>query len=578
MRVARAVAFAAAACGAASAEVREAAATRGTEANPPLWPKSVHVFDPGEKHVAQTAARLSALGSALGRARAAFLFKPGTYAEAIAVGPYVQVLGLGAAPEDVALAGGVAVVGGDDGAPRGAENVHVPGDLAFAGGGLRRAVVGGAVRRCSHAANARLRGGAMLETQRSWLARNVAFDAAAAVDVDGDAAAAEAVVGGGVNVAFVGCRGAPHTRIPRGGDPACSYAARNATPVIAEKPYVTIRADGTYDLRVPAPRFASAGPDHSEDPAVDFGAVFVATDAVDSDVIQEKLDRGLHVVLAPGYYDLEDGLVLSFRGQVLLGLGHATLAAPPGGLPAVHVLPGAHGARVAGVVVDATAAPRGETALVAWGDAAAAPGGDAGDAAHPGVMSDVLLRVCGPTLDARVDAGLVVRSGHVVGDRVAVSRASTALDAAGEPRAVAGGCGLRVGIVVVGHGAAFYGLEVEHAGTDGVRWLGENGTALHAEATLPFDGTQGSFGNGGHSGFAVGDFVRAHDALAVAVYGNFRDEAVVVRTAVRKSASPNATFEGATAAHLGGLGTIAAVINGDGAAVGPAGNKVSRWP
>ncbi|KAH8090211.1 hypothetical protein JL720_6523 [Aureococcus anophagefferens] len=470
MRVARAVAFAAAACGAASAEVREAAATRGTEANPPLWPKSVHVFDPGEKHVAQTAARLSALGSALGRVRAAFLFKPGTYAEPVAVGPYVQVLGLGAAPEDVALAGGVAVVGGDDGAPRGAENVHVPGDLAFAGGGLR-AVAGGA---------------------RSWLARNVAFDAAAAVDVD-----------------------------------ATRRATRRPS---SRRPDVTIRADGTYDLRVPAPRFNASGPDHSEDPAVDFGAVFVATDAVDSDVIQEKLDRGLHVVLAPGYYDLEDGLVLSLRGQVLLGLGHATLAAPPGGLPAVQVLPGAHGARVAGVVVDATAAPRGETAL------------------RPRRRRS--------------------RRGVARGDGA---------DAAGE-RAVAGGCGLRVGIVVVGHGAAFYGLAVEHAGTDGVRWLGENGTALHAEAILPFDGTQGSFGNGGHSGFAVGDFVKAHDALAVAVYGNFRDEAVVVRTAVRKSASPNATFEGATAAHLGGLGTIAAVINGDGAAVGPAGNKVSRWP
>ncbi|KAK7230654.1 hypothetical protein SO694_00078023 [Aureococcus anophagefferens] len=406
MRVARAVAFAAAACGAASAEVREAAATRGTEANPPLWPKSVHVFDPGEKHVAQTAARLSALGSALGRVRAAFLFKPGTYAEPVAVGPCVQVLGLGAAPEDVALAGGVAVVGGDDGAPRGAENVHVPGDLAFAGGGLRRAVVGGAVRRCAARARERARSAAARYWGRS---------------------------GPGSRATSPSTPPPPSTSTVTS-QPLRPYAARNATPVVAEKPYVTIRADGTYDLRVPAPRFNASGPDHSEDPAVDFGAVFVATDAVDSDVIQEKLDRGLHVVLAPGYYDLEDGLVLSFSGQV------------------------------------------------------------------------------------------------------------------------------------------------EHAGTDGIRWLGENGTALHAEAILPFDGTQGSFGNGGHSGFAVGDFVKAHDALAVAVYGNFRDEAVVVRTAVRKSASPNATFEGATAAHLGGLGTIAAVINGDGAAVGPAGNKVSRWP
>ena len=51
-----------------------------------------------------------------------------------------------------------------------------------------------------------------------------------------------------------------------------------------------------------------------------------------------------------------------------------------------------------------------------------------------------------------------------------------------------------------------------------------------------------------------------------------------VRTAVRRAASPNVTLASVASVFTEGRGSVASVVNGDGAAVGPAGNALARWP
>ena len=130
--------------------------------------------------------------------------------------------------------------------------------------------------------------------------------------------------------------------------------------------------------------------------------------------INAKLSAGLHVVLAPGIYTLDTALVIAQPGQVLLGLGMATLVSGKGDA-VVAVTSKAAGARVAGLLLQAG---HFQTAtLLRWGDRA----GDAGDAANPGVLSDVFGRVGGPDAPApapevQADVLLTINSDNVVID------------------------------------------------------------------------------------------------------------------------------------------------------------------
>ena len=111
---------------------------------------------------------------------------------------------------------------------------------------------------------------------------------------------------------------------------------------------------------------------------------------------------------------------------------------------------------------------------------------------------------------------------------------------------------------------------------DGVRWRGRSTFIPNAWPSSPRDASA-DFQNGGYVGFAVGDFVKRHGARGVAVYASFESD-VRVRTAVRRSASPNVTLASVASVFAAGRGAIASVVNGDGAAVGPAGNALARWP
>ena len=64
---------------------------------------------------------------------------------------------------------------------------------------------------------------------------------------------------GAWNFGFLGCEGAPRTHCgTHGGDPATTI---DKTPLIAEKPYITIDSSGRYYLKRPKYKTATRGTD-----------------------------------------------------------------------------------------------------------------------------------------------------------------------------------------------------------------------------------------------------------------------------------------------------------------------------
>lgn len=189
-----------------------------------------------------------------------------------------------------------------------------------------------------------------------------------------------------------------------------------------------------WKLNIPTPRRDSIGADivgfdtSSEvwqtGTTVDFSSVYVAVASRDTAAsINAKLAQGLHVVLAPGNFELEDTLRLATNGQVLLGLGLPTLM-PTRGTAAVTVAGNATGVRVGGLLLQAGTDH--SATLLQWGD----PGQQRPAPAHDadwGFMHDIFARVGGPRLpvgqQARADSMLRVDSSGVVGDNFWLWRA-----------------------------------------------------------------------------------------------------------------------------------------------------------
>ena len=213
--------------------------------------------------------------------------------------------------------------------------VHVKHDLylhdkdAYASGG--------------HIANAVIDGHTHFGGQQQYLSRNVKFGNSSS--------------GGAWGMVYVGCENTPAASMGKEPDSAAVTVVEH-TPVRVEKPYVAMCEDKTkFQLRVPQATYGT-----SDDPQVngedeerrDFTRVKVARSTESTASIQEALDEGKDVVLAPGIFYLDRTIEVSKDNQVLLGLGLATLVAPVG-LPCIRVRPGTQGVRVAGLMLEAPA-------------------------------------------------------------------------------------------------------------------------------------------------------------------------------------------------------------------------------
>eukprot|EP00929_Paragymnodinium_shiwhaense_P004610 TRINITY_DN10570_c0_g1_i1.p1 TRINITY_DN10570_c0_g1~~TRINITY_DN10570_c0_g1_i1.p1 ORF type:complete len:1372 (+),score=335.53 TRINITY_DN10570_c0_g1_i1:74-4189(+) len=565
----------------------------GPEPTKPSWPDTVKVFGPEDN--VQTIEMLikDAYGQNGGyddrgqfvESRFAFLFRPGSYDVNVPVGYYTQVLGLGDQPSDVTFTSKKGVyseegslyykIGALNTFWRSAENFHTKANWMWLkedithnptrsstewGNGmlwavsqaapLRRVIIdhdlvltegangdggSGAPGRASggYIGNVQVDGEVVMGTQQQWLARNAKVAKWSSANW---------------NTVFVGTDGAPASTCSLETRPRWSYVNVDQTPVIAEKPYLTTDIAGNFFLNIPQVKENTKGVDFSQ-PArkVSFDQVYVATPADSAAKLNDKLQKGRHIVLTPGIYNMDRPLLVNIEDQVILGLGLATLKSTNGNI--LITVGNVNGVRIGGVLLEA--GPKPSPALLQWGfnkfD---------GNAQNPGFLYDVFGRSGGETKNAATRVMLEIRSGHVVGDNVWLWRADH-------------GAGYQTrnlenpsmnGAVITGNDVTMYGLFAEHHLQDQVQWAGDRGAVYFLQMELPYDATA-SYGLNGYAGLRVNNTVHDFTGVGVGVYHYFRDNEVNLQSGIVVPQGMESKLVSPLTLCLGGKGVMKHVVN-----------------
>ena len=552
------------------------------------------------------------------RKRQAVLFTPGRYSIDLQVGYYSQVLGVGSSANDVVFEDvkkgdeiieeryGVFVPALDRHAQdwglclntfwRGAENFssNVTGRSRQYSGldqklGMQWAVSQAAPLRRVHAhqgltlgdggayssggfmANMIVEGVMDAVAQQQFFHRNVQFKTG--------------IQNGAWSLVFSGCtdqdnQSYPVSNSPKGTNrPAITVS--KVPSVRMEKPFIVLKKDKMgFELHVPKPFFHDAankrgpswrsccsrvvrtmGPsiddDEKDRDVRDFSRVrVVRSDEADPTFrIQEALDQGKDVVLAAGIFYLTCTIEIKKSNQVILGIGMATMIAPPDGSPCIHVQPFSSGVRLAGITLEPSErnstneSYNGVSSLLEWGTEGV---DDPGNALHPGGLFDLFCRVGGDTDGDRaqiyVDTMVRLHSGNVIGDNLWLWRADHAKLRPGETSNYPSIDKdlwqteehefqvKRSGLDVIGDDITIYGLAVEHANGHQTVWKGDRGTVVFYQCELPYGVSQTSFGEPGYRGYLVEgdrDGMTQHTVYAPGVYSNFRNTSVAVGTAIQ---------------------------------------------
>jgi hypothetical protein len=553
------------------------------EPNPPNWPSNVYVFDASTS--SKTQGIIDQIFSELGghnppfhgqwsNSRYALLFKPGVHNVNVNVGYYTSVIGLGKTPSDTRIStlkcenGDFDYTGGAlDNFWRSVENfatgytlwavsqacpmrrLQIDGNLdlfQYNSGCCAGYASGG------YLADSVIRGTITSGSQQQWFSRNAKMGG----------------WNGGVwNMVFVGNNG----NVPTshcGNSNGSPYTTILQTPVVAEKPYITIDSNGKFALMVPRLETNKVGPtiDFGNVDVIDFSKVYVATDADDVVVINKKLAAGLQLVLSPGNYKLSDSINVTRANTTILGIGIPTLIVM-NGKPAIQV-GDVDGVRIAGILLQAGPAPT--SALLKWGQT-----NYAGNKNNPGFMYDIFARVGGTNdpkqFQVQTDVIVQINSGNVIIDNAWLWRADH--DITGD--VMNSNNPSKNGLVVNGNDVTAYGLAVEHVLNDLVLWNGENGRTYFFQSELPYDVTQDNFGKPGYVGYRVANNVRNHKAWGVGVYSFFRDYDVTTPNGIVSGSSGDVVFVNSFTKYLSGNGQITHVINDKGDSVSSKGTQIA---
>jgi len=540
------------------------------EPNPPNWPAGVYVFDPStpshtqsvvDQAFAQNGGHVPPFNGQWSTGRYAFLFKPGDHRVSVNVGFYTQIMGLGAAPTDTTIPT-VTVQNGDfdyqggalDNFWRSVENIAT-GPMLWAvsqASPLRRMDITGSLSLYQYnsgccagfasggfMADMRVSQSIISGSQQQFFTRNTDLGK---------------WLGGVWNMVFVGNSGEQlkdHCGISGDQYP---YTVIAQTPVIAEKPYITIDNGGKFTLRVPPLEKNKVGPtqNYGDGESIDFSKVYVSSPSDSASVINGKLASGLHLVIGPGFYNLSAPITITRANTVVLGIGFPTLVATNGN-PVIHVKD-VDGVRVAGFIFDAGRIT--SNTLIQWGDS-----NNFGDPNNPGILYDAFGRVGGTNNPAQFQVStkemVTINHAHVIIDNSWLWRADH--DVAGIVKNSDNPS--QNGLVVNGDNAITYGLAAEHHLRDAVVWNGEGGRTYFYQCEFPYDVTQQEFGNPGYAGYRVNPSVTSHTSWGAGVYSYFRDYTVVANSGIVAPTRGGVTFIHPFTRFLNGNGAITHVLN-----------------
>ncbi|MGW4145931.1 coagulation factor 5/8 type domain-containing protein [Streptomyces albogriseolus] len=495
-----------------------------------------------------------------GSGRYQFFFKPGAYHGLNAqLGFYTSVSGLGLSPDDTTIHGDVTVDAGwfDGNATqnfwRSAENLalvpangtnrwavaqaapfrrmHIRGDLNLASSTYGWASGG-------YIADSRIDGTVGPYSQQQWYTR-------------------ESSVGGWTNavwnMVFSGVEGAPAQSFPNP-----PYTTLDTTPVSREKPFLYLDGE-KYRVFLPALRRNARGvtwgngtPRGASLPLERF---YVAKPGDSAATLNRALEQGLHLLLTPGIYHVDQPVRVNRPNTVVLGLGYATLV-PDNGVTALKVAD-VDGVRLAGFLIDAGTVN--SPVLLEVG-----PRGACRDhAANPITVQDVFIRIGGAG-PGRATTSMVVNARHTVIDHTWVWRADHGEGVGWETNR----CDF--GVVVNGHDVLATGLFVEHFNKYDVQWNGERGRTIFFQNEKAYDApNQAAIQNGslkGYAAYKVGDHVTTHEGWGMGSYCYYNvDPTIVQHHGFAAPERPGVRFHHLMVISLSGHGQYECVINDTGA-------------
>ena len=560
-----------------------------TATDPDLGPNTL-VFDPSTEMSAIQAdidevyePQFSDTTGQFNSNRWALLFKPGAYQVNVPIGYYMQVLGLGALPDDTRITGMVTSYGhwsGDWGGSgynatqnfwRGIENLNVvpianvgtlptgedDGDVYMRwavsqASPFRRMHVSGDIQ-LHHwggwssggwMSDSRIDGVVGSGSQQQWFTRNSNIGEWSNVNWN--------MVFMAVDHPFISAW--PNTR----------STVFDTTPRVREKPFLYVDEGGRYRVFVPAlQENVPAGTTWSSTaqspgtslPLTDF---LVARPGDEVSDINTALAAGRHVLFTPGIYHLDGTIQVTQPDTVVLGIGLATLH-PDTGLPAMTIAD-VDGVIVAGLLFDAGTVN--SPVLLEVG----ATGASADHAANPISLHDLIFRVGGAEA-GKADVCMIVHSDDVVGDHFWIWRADHGAGVGWSENPS------RNGLVVNGDDVTIYGLFVEHFEEYQTIWNGERGRVYFYQSENPYDVpnqeawmSHGGTVNGWAS-YKVDDAVTDHEAWGLGVYSVFMpqywDEDVTtidLHTAIEAPDAPGVKMRHMITFGLAS-GTITHVIN-----------------
>jgi len=508
--------------------------------------------------------------SEFGPARYALLFLPGEYHVNVPVGFYTQVLGLGATPDAVHIAGDVHSdaslphnnatctfwrgVEGFSVTPTGGtmqwavsqavpfRRMHIVGDLVLhqqggwaSGGWISDSLIDGNVGSGS---------------QQQWISRNSEW---------------ASWTGANWNMVFVGI---PHP--PAGEWPSPPYTKIARTPIVREKPFIEIDAKGNWSVVVPALRADSEGitwhAGSTPGRTLHLGSFYIAYPGKDTAAtINAQLARGKNLLFTPGIYDLAEPIRVTRPDTVVLGLGFATLH-PTNGTAAMTT-DDVGGVEIAGLLFDA--GPVASPDLLEIGPA----GSHADHARNPITLHDVFFRVGGADA-GRTHGNLVINSNDTIVDHTWIWRADhgAAVGWTENPS--------DNGLVVNGNNVTIYGLFVEHHEQFQVLWNGNHGRTYFYQSEIPYDPPdQASYtsapGVDGWASYKVADSVTSHEAWGLGIYSVFRHPNVNLTRAIEAPRRPGVRFHHMITVALDDKGEISNIIDDKGGATSLAPHRVT---
>ncbi len=496
--------------------------------------------------------------SQFGSERYALMFTPGEYKVNVPVGYYTQVLGLGASPDDVHIAGDVR---SDATLPRNNATCTfwkaVEGfSVTPAGGTMQWAVSQAVPFRRMH-----IRGDIVLHQNNGWASGGWMSDAL----IDGNVGSGpqqqwisrnaewRSWTGSNWNMVFVGV-----TNPPAGEWPNPAYTKIAEVPIVREKPFLQTDRAGNYSVRIPQLRANSSGitwrGGATPGKSIPIGQFYVARPGDTAASINAQLAKGKNLLFTPGIYDLTDTIRVTRANTVVLGLGFATLR-PVNGAAAMTVAD-VDGVILAGLLFDAGA--ESSPVLLEVG----AAGSKARHAKKPISLHDVFFRVGGAAV-GRAAVSLRINSHDTIVDHTWIWRADHGKGVGWNSNTGANG------LIVDGNDVTMYGLFVEHYQEYQVIWNGERGRVYFYQSEIPYDPPdQPSYtsapGTNGWASYKVADSVNSHEAWGLGVYSVFRHRGVTLTRAIEVPNKPGVRFHSMITARLGNNGEISKIINDKG--------------